>query len=156
MDNRTAYTLGWLYGRIYVKIPENQRPGPGAIAFAHQCPFLVLGQLHTLAVRYSPPGSVLGDEEITAAFNDLPPEIEHQPKGTEWEAYWAKGYYAGKSGNPFAPPNFDIRVLRKAKKLSQDELAAIIGVSREQISRWETGSNKPTSENIEKLKAALL
>lgn len=156
MDNRTAYILGWLYGRIYAKIPQDQQPGPGAIAFAHQCPFEALGQIHLLGARYAPPGAVLGDNEITTAFDELPSEIEHQPKGTEWEAYWAKGYHSGKAGSTCTPPHFDIRARRKGKGLSQDELANLMGVSREQVSRWETGANAPSEKNMEKLKEILL
>ena len=156
MDNRTAYILGWLYGRIYTKIPQDQQPGPGAIAFAHQCPFDALGQLHQLGVRYAPPGSVLEDDEITAAFDELPPEIEHRPTGMEWESYWVKGYHSGKAGSCCAPPRFDIRARRKGKGLSQDELAKMMGVSREQVSRWENGANAPTEKNMENLKKILL
>lgn len=125
------------------------------MTFAHQCPFPALGQLHLLGVRYAP-GSILDDEEITAAFGELPAEIERQPKGTEWESYWAKGYYSGKSGSPCAPPHLDIRARRKVKGLSQDELAKMMGVSREQVSRWETGQNTPNEKNQEKLKEILL
>lgn len=156
MDNRTAYILGWLYGRIYTKIPQDKQPRPETMAFAHQCPFDALGQLHQLGVRYAPAGSVLGDDEITAAFDELPSEIEHQPKGSEWESYWAKGYHSGKCGSPCMPPHFDIRARRKDKGLSQTELARMMGVSREQVSRWENGSNSPAEKNMEKLKEILL
>lgn len=154
MDNRTAYTLGWLYGATYRRIPDNQKPGDGFITLAHSAPFLALGQIHNLAAKYSP--GFLEDEDISEAFNELPPIIEERPKGTEWTAYWAKGYYRGKSGGIFEPPNMDIKELRKAKGLSQEELAKAVGVSREQVSRWETGSNPPTEKNVEKLKEILL
>ena len=36
-----------------------------------------------------------------------------------------------------------LRDLRKAKKLTQEQLAEILNVSRKTISRWETGSNMP-------------
>ncbi len=39
--------------------------------------------------------------------------------------------------------------LRKAKKLSQEELAGKIGVSRQTLSKWETGESLP---DIEKAK----
>lgn len=38
--------------------------------------------------------------------------------------------------------------LRKAKGLSQEELAERVGVSRQTISKWETGSMQPTFDNI--------
>ncbi len=154
MDSRTAYTLGWLYGAIYRRIPDGKTSGTGLMTLAHSSPFLALGQLHNLAEKYSPGFSE--DESISAAFNELPSVIEERPKGAEWEAYWTKGYYRGKSGGIFEPPNMDIKELRKAKGLSQDVLAKTVGVSREQISRWETGLNAPSQKNIEKLKEILL
>lgn len=38
--------------------------------------------------------------------------------------------------------------LRKSKGMSQDELAQQINVSRQAVSRWETGSAKPDADNI--------
>lgn len=107
MDNRTAYTLGWLYGATYRKIPNEQRPGPGAMTFAHTEPFVALGQLHLLAAKYVP--GYLEDEAITEAFNSLPPTIEAMPKGTIWESYWAKGWHKGKTGGTYEPPALDIK-----------------------------------------------
>lgn len=41
-----------------------------------------------------------------------------------------------------------IHDLRKAKGLSQEELAEKVGVSRQTISKWESGSMQPTFDNI--------
>lgn len=41
--------------------------------------------------------------------------------------------------------------LRKAKGLSQLNLAEKVGVSRQAISRWEAGVAKPTTENLKSL-----
>lgn len=38
--------------------------------------------------------------------------------------------------------------LRKENKLSQEELASLILVSRQAISRWESGNSMPDAENI--------
>ena len=40
---------------------------------------------------------------------------------------------------------------RKAKDFSQEELAAKIEVSRQAISKWETGSAQPETANVLKL-----
>lgn len=154
MDNRTAYTLGWLYGATWRRLPRDQQPSPGYMIFAHSKPFTALGQLHLLAAKYVP--GYLEDQAIMEAFNALPPTIEEQPKGTEWESYWAKGWHNGKAGSEYAPPELDIRTLRKANGLSQEELARAVGVSREQVSRWESGQNKPTGAKRQKLWEILL
>ena len=44
-----------------------------------------------------------------------------------------------------------IRELRKARKLSQEELADRLGVSRQAISRWELGATLPDVPNLLKL-----
>lgn len=41
--------------------------------------------------------------------------------------------------------------LRQSKNLSQDELAELIGVSRQSISKWENGTAVPGKSNISKL-----
>ena len=37
----------------------------------------------------------------------------------------------------------EIKRIRKALRLTQDELAARLGVSKRSVSRWETGAVKP-------------
>ena len=38
--------------------------------------------------------------------------------------------------------------LRKDKNLTQEQLAEILGISRENISRWENGVTEPSRENL--------
>lgn len=45
----------------------------------------------------------------------------------------------------------DIRKLREEKNLSQEQLAEMVGVSRQAISNIECGIAKPTVENAKKL-----
>lgn len=45
--------------------------------------------------------------------------------------------------------------LRKGKRLSQKGLAARIGLSKNQVHRYETGASQPTLEVIKKLAVAL-
>lgn len=42
----------------------------------------------------------------------------------------------------------NLRNLRKSKKMSQEELAEIIGVSRQSVSKWETSESYPEMNNI--------
>jgi|SRR5215208_1036119 len=48
-----------------------------------------------------------------------------------------------------------VRQLRRVQDLSQDDLAARVGVSRNSISRFETGARMPSIEMLEKLASAL-
>lgn len=45
------------------------------------------------------------------------------------------------------PPPVLRRALREAAGLTQEDLAAALGVSRAALSRWETGSRKPRRYN---------
>ena len=47
--------------------------------------------------------------------------------------------------------NENIKQLRKAKGLSQEELAAKLGVVRQTISKWEQGLSVPDSDILIKL-----
>ena len=38
--------------------------------------------------------------------------------------------------------------LRKEKGLSQEDLAAKIGISRQAVSKWETGASDPSTSNL--------
>ena len=42
----------------------------------------------------------------------------------------------------------NLKLIRKSKKISQEELAEKLGVSRQSISKWETGENYPSMQNI--------
>lgn len=44
-----------------------------------------------------------------------------------------------------------LRELREEKNLSQQELANLLGVSKQSIYKWENGINKPDTENIKQL-----
>lgn len=42
----------------------------------------------------------------------------------------------------------NLKNIRKTKKISQEELAEKLGVSRQSVSKWETGENYPSMTNI--------
>ena len=48
-----------------------------------------------------------------------------------------------------------IRRAREEKGISQEKLAEIVGVSRQAVSKWETGLAIPASENISRIEQAL-
>jgi transcriptional regulator with XRE-family HTH domain len=47
------------------------------------------------------------------------------------------------------------QLIRQRARVSQDDLAAALGVSRAAISRWETGSREPAKETVGSYVAAL-
>lgn len=49
----------------------------------------------------------------------------------------------------------DIASARKRKGLTQSQLAEIVGISQSAVTDWERGKNKPTAENLEKLREVL-
>ena len=42
----------------------------------------------------------------------------------------------------------NLKRVRKMRKISQEELADKLGVSRQSVSKWETGENYPSMTNI--------
>ena len=44
-----------------------------------------------------------------------------------------------------------IKVARKQKAMTQEDLSQVVGVSRQTISKWESNETKPDLENIYKL-----
>lgn len=50
----------------------------------------------------------------------------------------------------------DIKKLRKSKKLTQIEVAKLVGVSVMSFQLWERGVATPNEENMKKLKKVLL
>lgn len=45
--------------------------------------------------------------------------------------------------------------LRKSKKISQEDLAELVGVTRQTISNWELGSTTPNPEQLKQLSKSL-
>ena len=50
----------------------------------------------------------------------------------------------------------DIRELRKQLGLSQDKLAALLGVAPYTVRRWESGKSKPSPLALEKLEQIII
>ena len=42
----------------------------------------------------------------------------------------------------------NLKLIRNDKKISQEDLAERLGVSRQSVSKWETGENYPSMQNI--------
>lgn len=50
---------------------------------------------------------------------------------------------------------FRIREIRERENMTQETLASLVGVSRENISRYETGQRIPPSDKLIKIATAL-
>jgi len=51
-------------------------------------------------------------------------------------------------GNEYMKFGENLKNLRKLKKISQEELASSVGVSRQSVSKWECGESYPTMDNL--------
>ena len=92
--------------------------------------------------------------EITSIDPPMDGESEkYQP--LEIQGAWQLGYYAGRGKHPLAAAEFDISTARRARKMTQAQLAEAMGVDQAVISRWESGKVSPNAENLAKLKEIL-
>ena len=74
----------------------------------------------------------------------------------EIQGSWQLGYFAGRAKRPLAGEAFDISSARRAKKLTQAQLADQMGVDQALVSRWESGKVSPNKDNLSRLKEILL
>ena len=82
--------------------------------------------------------------------------VRHAPEQPlELQGSWQLGYYAGKGKRPLATAEFDISNARRARKMTQAQLADAIGMDQAMISRWESGKVTPNKESMKKLKEIL-
>jgi ribosome-binding protein aMBF1 (putative translation factor) len=96
--------------------------------------------------------------EALSEINSIEPEMDgssERVQPLEIQGSWQLGYYAGKGKRLLADAGFDIAFARKAKKLTQAQLADAMGVDQAVISRWESGKVSPNAENLAKLKELL-
>lgn len=159
MTNREAYVFGWVFGRINAEaFPQSLG---GDLALAPQRPYSasakVISDAHRLGILKGDLDQQVG--EALCEISSVDPPMDggseaYQP--LEVQGAWQLGYYAGRGKRPLAAAEFDIAAARKAKKLTQAQLAELVGVDQALVSRWESGRVSPNAENLEKLKKALL
>jgi DNA-binding XRE family transcriptional regulator len=89
-----------------------------------------------------------------------------QVSGNRYEVPWDRvfheaepsyPYFRGRTGRSKTSDDIGskIRKLREAKGLTQEELAAVVGMMRSNISRIEAAKHRPTLETLEKIARAL-
>lgn len=158
MTNREAYVFGWVFGRLSIEAFPEEIGGDVALAAArpYTANARVISDAHRLGLLTGDLDRQVGEALCEITSIDPPMEggsEKYQP--LEIQGAWQMGYYAGKGKRPLTPVEFDIAAARKAKKLTQAQLAEQMGVDQALISRWESGKVSPHKENLAKLKELL-
>lgn len=158
MTTRESYIFGWVFGRINAESPKN--PVGGDTTLAAQRPYSALAKVMQQGFARGLTAAI--EPEIGRALCEIN-NIDYQTAGgseavqpLDMQASWQLGYYAGLYKRPLPSQSFDIGAARKAKKMTQTQLAELMGVDQAHISRWERGEITPTPENLAALKKILL
>lgn len=157
MTNRDAYVFGWVFGRLNAEVKDSIG---GDVTLAAQRPYTASAKVISDAQRL---GILKGnlDQQVGEALSEIisvePPMENGSEKfqSLEVQSSWQLGYFAGRGLLPLASESFDIAAARKAKKLTQRQLADSMGVDQALISRWESGKVSPNKDNLAKLKEIL-
>ena len=159
MTNREAYVFGWVYGRICAELKE--LPLPNNISLAAARPYCGNAQIITAAHR-----DRVITPELNAQLAEALSEIDsveipmqggsEKVQPLEMQGTWQLGYYAGMSKRPLAADTFDIEAARRAKGMTQKQLASALGVDQPTISRWESGRVSPNKNSLSRIKEVLL
>lgn len=154
MTNRHYFVMGWIYGTIVRAAGDRNIGGDLQLVVMH--PFSAQADLIRKAHREH-----LLRGELDMQIAEAMVEIDEIPDGDEpvatmqQQSEWFIGYYWGLGGKPLARESFDIAAARKAKGLTQAQLADRLGLAQGVISRWETGKFSPNKEHLAKLKEIL-
>ena len=159
MTHREAYIFGWVYGKIDEALLAKTEKGVPGILDPSARPRTAFAQ----AVQAGTNERVMNEgleRQIAAALSEITWMDDEQPESVqplEVQGSWQLGFYHAKVGKALDVPAdpLDIEGKRRAKKLSQSQLAERMGVTQGQISRWETGRAKPTKENQKRLEEIL-
>lgn len=158
MTNREAYVFGWVFGRIYAEAFPAEIGGD--VALAAPRPYTanahIISDAHRLGILKGDLDKQVG--EALCEIDSIEPQMDggsekYQP--LDIQGSWQMGYYAGRGRLPLAAEKFDIAASRRAKKMTQAQLADLMGVDQAVISRWESGKVTPNKDNLAKLKEVL-
>lgn len=156
MKKRESYILGWLYGRIARTMPDYDTAAKMQLAAMR--PLTGFAAVHQAAIAA---GTLTEDvrQAITSATDELSDAVvygaEEPVIPLDQQGSWQMGYYCAKAGHPIPPTELDIRSLRKAAGMTQQQLADIIGVTQTMVARWEAGRAKPSAKNAKKIREML-
>lgn len=157
MTNREAYIFGWVFGRLNA---ESKQDIGGDFGDACAHPYSGNAEVISAAnnLHLLTPDIDAQIAEALAEISNIEPPMEkgvEKRRPIEIQGSWQLGYYAGKSKRPLAGAEFDIAAARKAKNMTQSQLAEAMGVDQALVSRWENGKVSPNKENLAKLKEIL-
>lgn len=156
MTSREAYAFGWVFGTI-CKAANDYHYGM-AMSLACARPYSSNAHIITRACRDG-----IMTNELHGIVGRALCEINHKPEmdggsekvqPLELQGSWQLGYYSAIAGKPF-PGDFTIAAARKAKGMTQQQLADQMGVGQDVISRWESGKVTPNNDNMAKLREIL-
>ena len=158
MNSREAFVFGWVFGRINAEAwPKTVG---GDVALAAPRPYTanarVISDAHRMGILAGALDQQIG--EALCEIDSIDPPMDgssEKVQPLEIRGAWQMGYYAGREKRPLAPAGFDIASARKAKGMTQAQLAEAMGVDQAVISRWESGKVSPNAQNISKLKEIL-
>lgn len=155
MTTREYFVMGWIFG-VITRADGGSNIG-GDVTLAVMRPFYAQAQIISKAQQK---GLLTGDldqqiGEAMVEITSIPDEIPEQAPPMEMQGAWQIGYFQGRSGLPLARESFDISAARKAKHLTQAQLADLMGVDQALVSRWESGKVSPNKSNLERLKEIL-
>ncbi len=161
MTNRDAYIFGWVFGRTKAEIEKAGGHVNDDLGICASNPNRASGKiLHRASnMRLLHLGSKF-DEDIGKALCQLEeiPDPDEGLQPIDVRNSWTLGYYKGIYCEPLPAAEkkpFDIETRRREKKLSQAQLAELVGVTQAQVSRWEKGQAQPGEENRKKLMEVL-
>ena len=158
MTNREAYVFGWVFGRIYAEAFPTEIGGD--VALAAPRPYTanarIISDAHRIGILKGDLDKQVG--EALCEIDSIDPPMDggsekYQP--LEIQGSWQMGYYAGRGMRPLTQAEFDISAARRAKKITQAQLAEKMGVDQALVSRWESGKVSPNKDNLAKLKEIL-
>ena len=144
MTAREAFVFGWMFGLLRrADGPNSKLGGDFVAACTRPRKGLLAGEIDLQIM------------DAMAEIHSCPDERPEPVQPLELQSEWQRGYYCALSGAPLPPETFDIAAARRAKKLTQAQLADLLGVGQDQISRWESGKVKPTKSSLDRIKEVL-
>lgn len=155
MTAREAFIFGWMFGLLRRADGPNSKLGGDFVA---ACTRPYSGSAKIIREAHEK-GLLTGEivRQIMEAMAEIhsPDERPEQVQPLELQSEWQRGYYCAMSGALLPPETFDIAAARRAKHMTQAQLAEKLGMGQDQVSRWESGKIKPSKESMAKIKEIL-